>query len=861
MVAAGQFHPLGAGEFRRVDNEPDSPIYKLVGRKAGAAAPTPPLKVAEDDDFIRIGTGAADFEISKKRFNLLNRVAVAGRLIVGPDGKLGSVVQDPDGRTYLGSAGTQSVRILESGPVMVKVQAKGRHVSSEPGAFAPGLYGYEVTLTFWAGQPVCDIEAILTNNSAKPIGEPHFRDWSLLTRLGSSGAWTLSGAGATRDRVPGGVGESALLYQDSVGTDLWQKNTGILFQGPPPEGKSWPQLATFRGYKLFMVAGQRRSEVASGDFADGVVDCTIGALGCTVSPRDFWQQFPSAVQFGGDGVVRLSPFPREYRQLHWLEDATAKAQEFRLCFYAGGKSESAVAAANRFQTPTFALPSPQHCGSAGALSDLGPYGIYPKNAEAVKHFSLARREQTALSSDRSYGNGFGWQAFGMSWTERASASGTNYEPLGSSHYLWSHLLSGRDDLLVWGLRNSRHYRDVRTGLVDDQDNLALWTDWRAYETTAVLEHYSRLLKGPESRAKVPTWRLYDHPYNRVRFSLPNMQHLNLDEVYDLYCLTGDERALRCMRTIADNGMAWVVLKGGRRDVNRDMGWCLRTIARYYDLTHDERYAPVLARCMDKLWHDVDKTGVWTQGFGGFYTAVYARGMANAYRASGDERMRDLVVGAADWEITYGMTPKGHPFPAKPEPPWTMTPEERVGPNGQHGMCPAYGNRHHVALYALAYAYTGDPKYRDAFEQNWKWLGGTWQGYYPASMYMIYGPRPDTTPPAAVTDLAASAGKGEVTLSWSAPGDDGANGTAAVYQIKYAAKPILEFVPHPEKMQTHITFWGSTNVADEPAPAAAGTRQRHTIRGLAPGAYSFALKSRDECSNQSPISNVVRVTVP
>ncbi|MHC4400620.1 MAG: hypothetical protein ACYTG0_13170 [Planctomycetota bacterium] len=113
---------------------------------------------------------------------------------------------------------------------------------------------------------------------------------------------------------------------------------------------------------------------------------------------------------------------------------------------------------------------------------------------------------------------------------------------------------------------------------------------------------------------------------------------------------------------------------------------------------------------------------------------------------------------------------------------------------------------------------------------------------------------------AVTDLNAEVEQGRVTLTWTAPGDDGDKGTAAVYQIKHSAKPILEFVPWPEKRGTHVTFWGSENVADEPAPESAGTRQSHVFKGVKAGKYYFALKSRDERSNQSPISNVVAVDV-
>jgi hypothetical protein len=100
----------------------------------------------------------------------------------------------------------------------------------------------------------------------------------------------------------------------------------------------------------------------------------------------------------------------------------------------------------------------------------------------------------------------------------------------------------------------------------------------------------------------------------------------------------------------------------------------------------------------------------------------------------------------------------------------------------------------------------------------------------------------------------------VKLTWTAPGDDGDKGSAALYQIKYSTKPILEFVSWPDKKDTHVAFWGAENVADEPAPKAAGSKETYTLKGLTPGKYYFALKSRDELNNQSPISNVSEADV-
>ncbi len=106
--------------------------------------------------------------------------------------------------------------------------------------------------------------------------------------------------------------------------------------------------------------------------------------------------------------------------------------------------------------------------------------------------------------------------------------------------------------------------------------------------------------------------------------------------------------------------------------------------------------------------------------------------------------------------------------------------------------------------------------------------------------------PDTTAPAAITDLAAAAGvEGAANLTWTAPGDNGATGTAATYSVRYAASAI-----------TDETAWNNaTDVSDEPAPAVAGSAQNMTVSGLTPGqTYYFVIKTQDEVPNTSALSN-------
>ena len=109
---------------------------------------------------------------------------------------------------------------------------------------------------------------------------------------------------------------------------------------------------------------------------------------------------------------------------------------------------------------------------------------------------------------------------------------------------------------------------------------------------------------------------------------------------------------------------------------------------------------------------------------------------------------------------------------------------------------------------------------------------------------------DTTPPAAIQNLAVNGPPGvRVVLTWNAPGDDGADGQAAAYDIRYSADSLT------------AASWDSATVLTAiPLPAAAGEMQSVTIRDLPFGVWHFAMKTADEVPNWSAVSNDVRTTV-
>jgi len=107
---------------------------------------------------------------------------------------------------------------------------------------------------------------------------------------------------------------------------------------------------------------------------------------------------------------------------------------------------------------------------------------------------------------------------------------------------------------------------------------------------------------------------------------------------------------------------------------------------------------------------------------------------------------------------------------------------------------------------------------------------------------------DITPPGGIDDLSVKeVTSNSATLAWTAPGDDGNNGQARYYEVRYSEK---EIVP---------VNWSDAKFYKGPkSPAKAGSKEYVTFTGFKPATeYFIAVKTQDEKKNTSTISNVVK----
>jgi len=581
--------------------------FYLTNAKLAAPAPKQPCAAKETAEAIEITTGPAKFVVDKKQFSFLSHAylddngdgqfdAAEDLLATTPD--QGLVLEDTFGEKYYGSESVRAVEVLEAGPIRVRVRARGTLRARGGKGYSRGMYDYDVFLNFYAGSTDVYSDVVLGNSPKASRGSPTFEDASLLLKLASGGKrYRLYGG----TRLDGGFGaeDSLCMYQDSNGAETWRSRTG---------SPSSTKTVRFRGYKIWRRTGRKvakdqgvndgkdvfegSSEVTQGDNARGLAQVMNGSGGVVVHTKDFWQQFPKAVEVFKDGTVRVGLFPRESRVAHFLEDTTGKGHEIIFQFYSrkqrntyaadGGKHTWAHVFADCWDYRVLPRPTLEHICATGALTDLGPMSI-PTRLYAGYPWEVTKRR--LFMTDRYHGNGYGWQVWGERWLSYGGHSSRGArQPIKEDSYFYRWYVTGDRGWLEAADDRSRLFRDVRTHRVDDQDpfGFASWGEFRKHYNS---EDYC---KRPQPKNAELT-KYSAGRWGRPRWMVPNPAHMTLDLLYDRYLLLGDQRAFEGMHAIAGHGMYTT----GRAQVHRATGWSWRTTERYWELTGDKGAEKVL----------------------------------------------------------------------------------------------------------------------------------------------------------------------------------------------------------------------------------------------------------------------------
>ncbi len=413
-VLAGFFSDLPAGGYER---------YKMKTGEIEASF-TDIISVDETrDNKLIIDTGPAQFTILKDHnFNLFDQVIVNNRDIIlplkpeeaicyKPAGSLSLVMGDIQGL----SSRMTDVMVEREGPLYLVLKGRGSIVDAQ----GKPLLDYTVRYHFYAGDTKVKIDFTVENNH--PIieaehGQPgnvhevgavnsvYIGSLSLNLRLldnSSVHAYTEDGVDVVLQNG------SLRLYQDSSGAHSWDNYVGMV-GWPGEEISAAPRIQSFCELPGYVISGVNMEKEIHGQQATGWIAASAESSGAAISVafRDFWQNFPKALEVYPDGTISIDLFPNGEQFYHNLRVGEAKTHSVLFEFKDGDfNPDAAYQTAQAFSNPLWAITPPEWNTLSGVL---GPVPV--RNTEAWSSYENYVNQAFEPNPDfdiSEHGEGFG----------------------------------------------------------------------------------------------------------------------------------------------------------------------------------------------------------------------------------------------------------------------------------------------------------------------------------------------------------------------------------------------------------------------------------------------------------------------
>ncbi len=386
----------------------DAPIkWVLAGCLAGVAAnttgtltldhsgpgPVPATQISVDTSMaghMAVNTGTAQFDLlTDESFNVINQVTINGSTLLEP-------LSAPDAIDYVpldaagivpGAAPDFTPRaayavVERAGALCTIVRVMGSILDSSDRA----LLDFTARLHFYAGRSEVRVDFTVENN--QPVeetldGQPgnvhsqgahnsvYIGGLWLNLRLRDTGAAL---QGMTIDNVNVNAPETTLeLYQDSSGTEHWDVYTGLV-GWPGYEASAAPRLQSYCTLPGYRISGGGLLAPLSGGQALGWMSAARSGVAdprLTTVVRDFWQNFPKALELQPDGTLSVNLFPNGEKFRHNFRVGEEKTHTILYKFSLGAPLPGSLeTAAQAFNSPLFGKTSPSRYIGSGALGEV-----------------------------------------------------------------------------------------------------------------------------------------------------------------------------------------------------------------------------------------------------------------------------------------------------------------------------------------------------------------------------------------------------------------------------------------------------------------------------------------------------------
>lgn len=413
---------------------------------ASGPGPQSPRRIAVSSPArgrIAVDTGAAVFQLrGGQEFNLIDQVTIAGKPLLEACGSREAIQYLPAGPLSLVEGGKIELKPRKVQAVwerngdlckILKVTGSIFDATSRP------LLDFTARLHFVAGRSDVRLDFTVENNHpiiAGEDGQPtnahrcgavnsvYIGSLGLRFRLadGNQRLRAFTEGGASVDSPPGRL----RLYQDSSGTQHWNVYVGQVGWDDQKQS-AHPRLQSYCSKPGFEISASGAA-TKSGRQAAGWLAVRRGDQGpsLVVAVRDFWQNFPKAIDASPDGTVTVDLFPNGGQFRHNLRVGEQKTHSVLLDFTsASADSSTAAGRATAFNRPLVGLPPSEWCVRTGALGEVPPvdrarwplYERYVRTAfEPNPDFDTARDDPNygnrTLRDVIEHYNFYGWQDYG-----------------------------------------------------------------------------------------------------------------------------------------------------------------------------------------------------------------------------------------------------------------------------------------------------------------------------------------------------------------------------------------------------------------------------------------------------------------
>ncbi len=591
----------GSPRWVLVDFQPSLPaakraVYRLT--KGEREAPRALLETQLNDGRAVIDTGTARFEVDTENFRLFTRVTVMGKRLINSDHRSGIRLLEHD--SDIRETRVAHVEFEDAGPMSTVLALRGDLVA-DSGASAAN---FVCRMRFYAGKSEVRIRFTLHNPEAHhhpgntwdlgAEGSVCLEDLSLVLNL-VEGRWTPR-VGAELGRPPT---TASKLYQDSSGGPRWDSLNHVTANFKVP--------TRFRGYRVYFGEAQ----VADGRRANGGWLHVRGPSGgLAVGVREFWQNFPKALEFR-ETALRIGLWPGEFAAEHEILGGEQKTHEILLVFHDATTTDASVQRRmEAFQNPLYALPDRQSLGITRAFWPTGPLDrdAHPLIERTCDTFVVpVGKARASVMSQWELIDEYGWRHFGDTLADNETSPATMVRDF-PEHFVGGRPISHYGNeydvaytVLLQGLRRAdpdwmwladilcRHYADICIYHTDRDGS-------RAY-AHGPFTHTTH-----DTAAFRSTHRMY--PSEAKRYGLqynsggPNAGHCYVASLAQHYYLTGDRTSREAFLEVAD----WTVhspwfteqMMGDKRGI----GNFLMTHVYAYQLTRDPKYYRAAVRMLN-----------------------------------------------------------------------------------------------------------------------------------------------------------------------------------------------------------------------------------------------------------------------